>query len=238
MATIDALPSVYGGEILHVHLGSGEMKIEEIDSEDARRFLGGNGFVAQQVADHVPPDAGPYDPENVVAMAVGPMNAIPFQSTSRGVLGFISPMTDGFFDSTFGGTLPRAQKTTGFEGIVLHGQAEDLSYVLVDEDGAAVKSAEDLAGRETYATCEAIREREGIGYDTRVLANGPAGENQIRYACLLHDSEIREGVAGRGGPGAVLGSENQGHRRSRGGKTSNPSRRVTSAGEQSSRWGS
>jgi len=208
MEMIDSLPTVYGGEILHVHLGSGEMEIEEIDPEDARRFLGGNGFAAQQVADHVPPDAGPYDPENVVAMAVGPMNATPFQSTSRGVLGFVSPMTDGFFDSTFGGTLPRAQKTTGFEVVVLHGQAEDLSYVLVDEDGATVKSAEDLAGRETYATCEAIREREGVGYDTHVLANGPAGENQVRYACLLHDSEIREGVAGRGGSGAVLGAKN------------------------------
>jgi aldehyde:ferredoxin oxidoreductase len=204
----DTLPPVYGGEILHVHLDDGEFEREAVEREDARRFLGGNGFVARQVAEHVPVDADPFDPENVLAMAVGPMNATPFQSTSRGVLGFVSPMTDGFFDSTFGGTLPQAQKTTGFEVVVLHGRADDLSYVLVDEDGAEVKSAADLAGMETYETCQAVREREGVGYDTHVLANGPAGENQVRYACLLHDSEIREGVAGRGGAGAVLGSKN------------------------------
>ena len=204
----DTLPPVYGGEILHVFLDTGDVETEKIDPRDARRFLGGNGFVAKQVAEHVPVDAGPFDPENILAMAVGPMNATPFQSTSRGVLGFVSPMTEGFFDSTFGGTLPRAQKTTGFEVVVLHGRADDHSYVLVHEDGAEVKPAEDLKGLETYETCQEIREREGIGHDTHVLANGPAGENQVRYACLLHESKIREGVAGRGGAGAVLGSKN------------------------------
>jgi aldehyde:ferredoxin oxidoreductase len=202
------LPPVYGGEILHVHLGTGETEVEPISTEDARRFLGGNGFAAKAVADHVPPDADAFDPENVVALAVGPMNATPFQSTSRGVVGFVSPMTNGFFDSTFGGTFPRAQKTTGFEVVVLHGRADEISYVVVSEDGARLESGDNLAGLDTYETCAAIREREGRGYDTHVLAAGPAGENQVRYACLLHDSKLREGVAGRGGSGAVLGSKN------------------------------
>jgi aldehyde:ferredoxin oxidoreductase len=202
------LPSVYGGEILHVHLETGDSEIEAIEPRDARRFLGGNGFVAKQVAEHVPVEADPLDPENVLALAVGPMNATPFQSTSRGVVGFVSPMTNGFFDSTFGGTLPQALKTTGFDGVVLHGKAEEHSYVLVGEDGAEVKSADGLEGTETYEACQEIREREGVGYDTHVLANGPAGENLVRYACLVHESKLREGVAGRGGAGAVLGSKN------------------------------
>jgi aldehyde:ferredoxin oxidoreductase len=204
----DDLPPVYGGEILHVHLDTGETEIEEIAPADARRFLGGNGFVAREVARHVPADADPYDPENVVAFGVGPMNATPFQSTSRGVVGFVSPMTDGFFDSTFGGTFPRAQKTTGFEVVVLHGAADDLSYVHITEDGATVKDAGEYAGMGTYETCEAIRDAEGEGHDNHVVAAGPAGENRVRYACLLHQSKIREGVAGRGGSGAVLGSKN------------------------------
>jgi len=71
-----------------------------------------------------------------------------------------------------------------------------------------LKPAADFAGRDTYDTCAAIRDREGAGYDTHVLAAGPAGENLVRYACLLHESRLREGVAGRGGSGAVLGSKN------------------------------
>jgi aldehyde:ferredoxin oxidoreductase len=204
----DDLPPVYGGEALHVHLDTGEAEAEPIDPADARRFLGGNGFAVKAVADHVPPDAGAFDPENVVALAVGPMNATAFQSTSRGVLGFVSPMTDGFFDSTFGGTFPRAQKTTGFDLVVLHGRAPTLSYLVLSEDGARLEPADGLAGLDTYETCARVREREGRGYDTHVLAAGPAGENRVRYACLLHDSEMREGVAGRGGPGAVFGAKN------------------------------
>jgi len=202
------LPGVYGGETIHVSLDTGETRRESIDFERARALLGGNGFAAAQVHEHVPPEAGPFDPENVVALSVGPMNATPFQSTSRGVVGFVSPMTNGFFDSTFGGTFPRAQKTTGFETIVLHGVADELSYVLVDEDGASVVPATDLAGSETYETCEAIRGREeDADDDVHVLAAGPAGENRVRYACLVHKGRDREGVAGRGGSGAVLGSK-------------------------------
>ena len=201
-------PPVYGGEILHVYLGTGAVEREPIDATYARRFLGGNGFAAAQVYEHVPTDADAFDPENVVAFTVGPMNATPFQSTSRGVLGFISPLTGGFFDSTFGGTFPRAQKTTGFEVVVLHGSAPELSYVRIEADGATVVPAPDLAGEPTYDTCDAVREREANPDDVHVIATGPAGENRVRYACLLHKGRDREGVAGRGGSGAVLGAKN------------------------------
>ncbi|MEF8799919.1 MAG: aldehyde ferredoxin oxidoreductase family protein [Halolamina sp.] len=204
----ETLPSVYGGEILHVYLDSGETRAEEIDPEMARKFLGGNGFAAKLVNDHVPDNADPLAPENLAVLAVGPMTGTRFQSTSRGIAGFVSPMTDGFFDSTFGGSFPYAQKTTGFDAIALHGRADEPVYVTVTEDGATLEPAGELAGLDTYETCETIREREGIGYDTHVLAAGPAGENQVRYACLLHDGERREGVAGRGGSGAVFGSKN------------------------------
>ncbi|MDX1747660.1 MAG: aldehyde ferredoxin oxidoreductase N-terminal domain-containing protein, partial [Halobacteriales archaeon] len=167
------LPPVYGGEVLHVDLETGESRAESIDEADARRFLGGNGFAAKLVHEHVPSESDPFDPENVVVFAVGPMNLTPFQSTSRGVVGFVSPMTNGFFDSTFGGSFPRAQKSIGFEAVVLHGKAPELCYVRLTEDGAEVVPAPELAGEETYDTCEAVREAEGQGFDTHVVAAGP-----------------------------------------------------------------
>jgi aldehyde:ferredoxin oxidoreductase len=204
----DRAPDVYGGEILHVDLSSERTWTEPLEPEDARRFLGGNGLAAKLIHEHVPAEADAFDPENAAVFAVGPLNLTPFQSTSRGVVGFVSPMTNGFFDSTFGGTFPRAQKSTGFDAIVIHGAASELSYLAIDEDGAEIVEASDLEGMETYETCSEIRDLEGDGFDTHVIAAGPAGEKQVRYACLLHDSEIREGVAGRGGSGAVLGSKN------------------------------
>jgi len=134
------------------------------------------------------------------------MNATPFQSTSRGVVGFVSPMTDGFFDSTFGGTFPRAQKTTGFDAIALHGSADDLSYVSITADGATVEPAADLAGLDTYETCERVREQEGVGYDTHVIAAGPAGENRsaLRLPVARVETARRRRRSGRQRGGSRL----------------------------------
>ena len=52
---------------------------------------------------------------------------------------------------------------------------------------------------------EAIQAAEGAEAD--VIAIGPAGERLVRFACLAHYWKNREGVAGRGGIGAVLGAK-------------------------------
>src|SRR5438874_2709052 len=63
-----------------------------------------------------------------------------------------------------------------------------------------------LGGRTTRETVEAIQAAEGG--ETDVLAIGPAGEHRVRFACLTHYWKNREGVAGRGGLGAVCGAKN------------------------------
>ena len=53
-----------------------------------------------------------------------------------------------------------------------------------------------------------LNEKGGTGYSTQkpaVLAIGPAGENQVATACLVHDAG---NGAGQGGFGAVWGSKN------------------------------
>ena len=73
--------------------------------------------------------------------------------------------------------------------------------------GAEIKPAAELWGRYTRDTNLAIREQEAAG--TEVLSIGPAGENLVRYACAVHTwDKSRDGVAGRGGLGAVMGSKN------------------------------
>ena len=52
---------------------------------------------------------------------------------------------------------------------------------------------------------EAIQAADGA--DADVLAIGPAGEHRVRFACLAHYWKNREGVAGRGGIGAVWGAK-------------------------------
>jgi aldehyde:ferredoxin oxidoreductase len=195
----------YGGRILHVDLTSGHSEAWPLDEGTARAFLGGNGLAARLLWEAVPAGVDPYDPGNAVALAVGPVTDTVVPGNSRACLAGKSPLTGLFFDSTFGGRFPATMKRTGFDAIVVTGRAAHPVYLLVTEEGAALRDARHLWGRTTRDTVEAVQTAEGG--ETDVLAIGPAGEHRVRFACLAHYWKNREGVAGRGGLGAVCGAK-------------------------------
>src|SRR4030095_6789943 len=172
----------------------------------ARGLLGGNGFAARLLLDHVPPGVDAYDEANAVVFAVGPITDTTVPGNSRACVASKSPLTGLFFDSTFGGRFPATMKRTGFDAIVITGRATEPVYVRVTEEGAELRPAQHLWGRTTRDTVFAVQEVEGPNTD--VMAIGPAGEHRVRFACIATYWKNREGVAGRGGIGAVLGAKN------------------------------
>lgn len=196
----------YTGRILHVDLTGQKFRIESFDEAFAKKFLGGNGFAAKILYDGLRKGVDPFSPENLVVFAVGPVTDSPLPSTSRAYVATKSPLSGLFFDSTFGGRFAITQKRTGFEAIVISGKAASPVYLVIDESGAQFKPAASLWGKLTKEAFEAIQAVEGEPAD--VVAIGPAGERRVRFACLVHYWRGREGVSGRGGVGAVLGSKN------------------------------
>jgi aldehyde:ferredoxin oxidoreductase len=195
----------YGGRLLHVDLGRGTGETRPLDEGTARAFLGGNGLAARLLWEAAPAGVDPFDPASAVALAVGPLTDTPVPGNSRACIAARSPLTGFFFDSTFGGRFPVTLKRTGFDGVLLTGRAERPVYLVVGEDGAELRDAGPLWGRTTRETVEAVQ--AAVGADADVLAIGPAGERLVRFASLAHYWKNREGVAGRGGIGAVLGAK-------------------------------
>jgi aldehyde:ferredoxin oxidoreductase len=196
----------YTGRILHIDLSKQQFHIRNFDEVLGRKFLGGNGLAAKILYDGLHPGIEPFSPENIVVFAVGPITDTPIPSTSRAYVATKSPLNHLFFDSTFGGRFAITQKRTGFEALVITGKASSPTYLLVDENGAQFKPADFLWGKLTRETVDALRAIEGE--DADAVAIGPAGEKLVRFACLTHYWRGREGVSGRGGIGAVLGSKN------------------------------
>jgi len=196
----------YGGRICFVDLTTGTARVESVSEAMARSLVGGNGFAARLLLDHVPAGIDPFDPANAVVFAVGPVTDTTVPGNSRACVAAKSPLTGLFFDSTFGGRFPATMKRTGFDTLVVTGRAAAPTYLLLTEAGVEPKPARDLWGRTTRDTVYAIQAVEGAGAD--VMAIGPAGENRVRFACLATYWKNREGVAGRGGIGAVLGAKN------------------------------
>ncbi|PYM12476.1 MAG: aldehyde ferredoxin oxidoreductase [Candidatus Rokuibacteriota bacterium] len=156
--------------------------------------------------DHVPAGTDPFDPANAVIFAVGPITDTTVPGNSRACVVSRSPLTGLFFDSTFGGRFPATLKRTGFDAVVITGRASAPSYLVVSETGAELRPAANLWGKTTRDTVNAIVATEGA--DADAIAIGPAGEHRVRFAAMAHYWKNREGVAGRGGIGAVLGAKN------------------------------
>ena len=195
----------YGGRVLFVDVTDGRSRIEAVSDEMARGLLGGNGFAARLLLDHVPAGADAYDPDNMVVFSVGPITDTSVPGNSRACVAGKSPLTGLFFDSTFGGRFPATMKRTGFDAIVIGGRAAEQVYVKVTETGAEIKPARGLWGKTTRDTVLAVQEVEGG--DADVMAIGPGGERLVRFAAMGTYWKNREAFAGRGGLAAVLGSK-------------------------------
>ena len=196
----------YGGRVLLVDLTAGTTRVEALDESTGRGLLGGNGLAARLLYDHVPPRVDPFAPDNAVVFGVGPITDTTVPGNSRACVASKSPLTGLFFDSTFGGRFPATLKRTGFDAVLISGRAAVPSYLSVTEAGAAVKPSPDLWGMTTREAVNALAAAEGAEADA--IAIGPAGEHRVRFAAMAHYWKNREGVSGRGGIGAVLGSKN------------------------------
>jgi aldehyde:ferredoxin oxidoreductase len=195
----------YGGRILFVDVTTGASRVEPVPEALARSLLGGNGFAARLLLDHVPPGVDAYDPANAVIFAVGPVTDTTVPGNSRACVAGKSPLTGLFFDSTFGGRFPATMKRTGFDAIVITGCAGEPVYVKVTEAGAELRPARSLWGRTTRDTVQAIHAVEGG--DADVMAIGPGGERLVRFSAMGTYWKNREAFAGRGGLASVLGSK-------------------------------
>jgi aldehyde:ferredoxin oxidoreductase len=192
----------YKGKILMINLTTKKTSILEITDEFARKYLGGNGFSARLLFDMIDPRIDAFDPTNVISIMTGPFQGIYIPTSGKYHVASKSPLTNGFFDSISGGHMGAQIKYAGYDGILITGRAEKPIYIFIDDDKIEFRSAERLWGRLTSETQEMIKEE--IGDPTiSVSAIGPAGENLVRYACII--TEYR--AAGRGGLGAVMGSK-------------------------------
>lgn len=196
----------YSGRMLNVDLTKTQVTIETFDETFAKTYLGGNGFAIRLLYERLAVGVDPLAPENMLVFAIGPVTDTLIPGATRCCAGTKSPLTGLFCDSTFGGMFATLQKRAGFEAITITGKAAEPVYLLVHADGAEIKPATDVWGQYTRQTNQTIREREGG--EVEVLSIGPAGENLVRFACAVHSWEkSRDGVAGRGGVGAVMGSK-------------------------------
>ncbi len=194
----------YHGKILRVNLSKNQIGIEEIDERFCRKYLGGAGFIAYYLWKEMKTGIDALSPDNKLIFAMGPISGLLLPGAARNCIGAKSPLTGGIAKAEVGGFWMAELKRAGYDAIIIEGKAEKPVYLWVHDGEAVIRDASYLWGKETLETETAIRTELGDNH-IQVAFIGPAGENQVRFACIMegcHDA------AGRGGLGAVMGSKN------------------------------
>lgn len=194
----------WAGTILKAHLGEKKVLKDPLNSEFAKDFLGGRGFNSKIIYDDFDPKVSdPFSPKNIVAIGPGSLCGNTLSASRICVSVARSPVTGVFGDANLGSYFGGELRWAGYDSIVFYGKSKDLVYLHIEDDYVALKDARHLKGKLVSETDAILKEEVGDP-EARVIAIGPAGENQVADAIPL---EIHR-AAGACGTGAVLGSKN------------------------------
>lgn len=198
------MPYGYNGKILRVNLTTQNIWVEEKGEDFFRKYLGGGALGAWYILQNVAPGTDAFDPANIIVFTGSVTTGAAIPGFTRHTVTSVSPLTGGVSDSEAGGYWARELKAAGFEAVVVEGKAPRPVYLWINNGEAELKEASHLWGKYTGDVQDIIRE-EHKDKKIRILSIGPAGENMVRFACIIN--ELKD-ANGRGGLGAVMGSKN------------------------------
>lgn len=208
----------YCGRLLAVDLTARRVEERALPDEAARLYIGGSGLAARLFFDAVAPALraarrrpadypDPLGPDNPLIIMTGPLTGTRLVAAARWAVAARSPLTGIWGECNVGGSFGAELKSCGYDGIVIVGRAAAPAYLLIAGGRASLEPAGDLWGRDCYETEDALAARHGAagaGRRPRTMCIGPAGENLVRFACIMHD---KHHAAGRTGLGAVMGAK-------------------------------
>jgi aldehyde:ferredoxin oxidoreductase len=195
----------YHGKMLWVDLTEGRTEVRPIDEKTLADYLGGAGLAAKILYEETGPDTDPLGPDNVLVACTGPFTGTRVPSASRHHIMARSPLTGLIGESNVGGSWAVHFKRTGYDGIVVTGRSERPVYLWIHDDGAEIRDAAPIWGKDTLDSAEWLKSRTDERASAAVI--GPAGEHRVKFASISHIGTILRS-AGRTGMGAVMGSKN------------------------------
>jgi len=193
----------YCGKILRVNLKEMSIKVEDLDLELAKKYIGGRGLGTKILMEEIDPKIDALSPENKLIIATGPLTGTPTPTGGRYMVVTKSPLTGTVASSNSGGYWGAELKFAGYDFIIIEEKADKPVYIHIEDDKVEIRDAAHLWGKLVSETTD-ILEKE-IPAKAKVLTIGPGGENLSKMAAIMND---KSRAAGRSGVGAVMGSKN------------------------------
>lgn len=192
----------YYEKLARINLTTGEIKVEKLDLDLAKKFIGGRGLGTKILYDEGVAVADPLSADNKLVYITGPMTGSLSPSSGRYMVCTKSPLTGMIASSNSGGIWGAKLKYAGWDALIVEGEAKEWCYLNIEDDKIELLSAEEYVGMLSEELDDKLREKHGE--KCSVLNIGPAGEKKVLLAAIMND---KDRAAGRSGVGAVMGSK-------------------------------
>ncbi len=203
----------YAGRILEVDLSEQSIRETPLTQDLREMFVGGRAMAVALLFSQLQrtgiaqgdpiKDTDPLGEDNALVFATSPMTGTTAPTASRIHVAFKAPLTGGIGSSNSGGKWGVEFKKTGYDALVVTGRADDLTLLVIDEDGARLEPAPQVDLADVDAVTDAIQAATSDKH--KVMTVGAAGRSLSPIACIIND---RGRALGRGGGGAVFASKN------------------------------
>ncbi|MDA1015825.1 MAG: aldehyde ferredoxin oxidoreductase family protein, partial [Planctomycetota bacterium] len=192
------------GKLLRVDLTAGTTIVEDIPEQWLKDYIGGRGLADRYLYEEMDPTVDALSPENRLIFATGPLTGTPAPCGARYMVVTKGALTNAITTSNSGGHWGPELKFAGYDLIIFEGASPKPVFLFIYDDHVELKDASAYWGKGVFETEDGIRTELGLP-NLRVSCIGPAGENLVKFACIMND---KHRAAGRSGVGAVMGSKN------------------------------
>ncbi|MDQ5986232.1 MAG: putative oxidoreductase YdhV [Syntrophus sp. SKADARSKE-3] len=193
----------WAGKVLRVDLSNSRVWCEETVGK-YKDYLGGTGIGYKVMWDEVPAGTGPYDPENRIIFATGPLAGTSAPCNGRTAVTTLWPTcwpTPLVASGHMGGRFAAKLKYAGYDAVIIQGKADYPVWLSIIDDQIKINDARRLWGtgirRATEDICKIM------GTDAVVAAIGQAGENLVPMSVVMNSVSHSAG-----GIGSVMGAKN------------------------------
>jgi len=196
------MKTAYNGKLARINLTTGEIKVEKLDLEMAKKFVGGRGLGTKILYDEGVATVDPLSEKNKLIYITGAMTGTASPTAGRYMVVTKSPLTGMIASSNSGGKWGGKLKYAGWDALIVEGKSEKPIYINIEDDKIEILPADKYVGMLSDKLDDVLKE---VYPKCSVLNIGPAGEKQALLAAIIND---KDRAAGRSGVGAVMGSKN------------------------------
>ncbi len=193
----------WAGTVLHIDLSTGLVWVEDT-VEKYKDYLGGTGIGYKVMWEEVPAGTKPYDPENRIIFAVGPLAGTGAPCNGRTAITTLWPTcwpVPLVASGHMGGQFAAKLKYAGYDAVVIKGRAERPVWLSIVDRHVEIRDARHLWGKGIRWATTAIS--QVMGSEAVVAAIGQAGENLVPMSVVMNSVSHSAG-----GVGSVMGSKN------------------------------